>query len=259
MVKVIVLRTAGTNCDKETAQAFIKQGAQAELVHINELKNKKKNLSSYHILAIPGGFTYGDDVASGRIMANELKFSLRDNVLKFIEKGKLIIGICNGFQVLVKSGLLPDSNVLKQETTLNLNDSCRFEDRWIYLKVNKKSPCIWTKNIDDLIELPVAHAEGKFMADRNKVDELNKNNQIVFRYVNDQGKSAEYPQNPNGSIESIAGICDKTGRIFGLMPHPERFIISAQNPRFHRLDRKKNIDGNIIFKNAVKYAEKNLL
>jgi phosphoribosylformylglycinamidine synthase len=259
MVKVIVLRTAGTNCDKETAQAFIKQGAQAELVHINELKDKKKNLASYHILAIPGGFTYGDDVASGRIMANELRFGLRDNVLEFIEKGKLIIGICNGFQVLVKSGLLPDSSVLRQETTLNLNDSCKFEDRWTHLKVDTESPCVWTKNIDRLIELPVAHAEGKFMADKGKVDELAKSSQIVFRYVDAQGKPAGYPQNPNGSVESIAGICDKTGRIFGLMPHPERFIIAAQNPRYHRLKKKRNLDGNIIFKNAVKYAETNLL
>ena len=259
MVKVIVIRAAGTNCDKETADAFIRQGAEAELVHINQLKNKKKKLSSYHILAIPGGFTYGDDIASGRILANELKFNLKDDVSKFINDGKLIIGICNGFQVLVKSGLLPEGNTFNQTTTLNLNDSCKFEDRWIYLKNNPQSPCIWTKNIKDVMELPIAHAEGKFIADKEVIKSLGDNNQIVFKYVNAQGETGSYPDNPNGSIDDIAGICDQTGRIFGLMPHPERFLTLNHNPRAQRLKEAKPIDGNIIFKNAVNYIKNNVL
>jgi phosphoribosylformylglycinamidine synthase len=259
MVKVIVMRAAGTNCDKETADAFIRQGAEVELVHINQLKNKKKKLSSYHILAIPGGFTYGDDIASGRILANELKFNLKEDILQFINDGKLIIGICNGFQVLVKSGLLPERDAFIQTTTLNLNDSCKFEDRWIYLKSNPQSPCIWTKNIKDIIELPIAHAEGKFIADKEVIKSLSDNSQIVFKYVNAKGEAGNYPDNPNGSIDDIAGICDQTGRIFGLMPHPERFLTLNHNPRAQRLKDDKPVDGNIIFKNAVNYIKNNLL
>jgi phosphoribosylformylglycinamidine synthase len=258
MVKVIVLRAAGTNCDKETADAFIRQGAEAELIHINELKSRKKKLASYHILALPGGFTYGDDIASGKILANELKFNLKDDILKFVNDNKLVIGICNGFQVLVKAGLLPDMSVFKQTTTLNLNDSCKFEDRWVYLEANPKSSCVWTKNIKEIIELPVAHAEGKFMTDKDTLKALNDNQQIVFRYVNSKGEVAVYPENPNGSLDAIAGICDVTGRIFGLMPHPERFLTAAHNPRYQRLKGVKPLDGNIIFKNAVSYIKNNL-
>ncbi|MCK4518626.1 MAG: phosphoribosylformylglycinamidine synthase I [Candidatus Omnitrophica bacterium] len=255
MVKVIVLRAAGTNCDRETADAFRRQSAEVDVVHINELKSKKKKLSSYHILAIPGGFTYGDDIASGRILGNELKFNLKDDLLKFVNEGKLIIGICNGFQVLVKSGLLPDAETFSQTTTLSLNDSNKFEDRWVHLRKCKmqnakcKIECIWTEGIDG-IYLPIAHAEGKFIADKEVLEELKDNNQIVFQYD---------PYNPNGSLENIAGICDKTGRIFGLMPHPERFLTPNHHPSSTRAKDDKTINGNSIFKNAVSYVKSKLL
>lgn len=259
MVKVIVLRTAGTNCDLETAYAFRRHLAEVDLVHINEVKAKKKRLSSYHILAIPGGFTYGDDVAAGRVLANELKFKIGNELRKFIEVGKLIIGICNGFQVLVKGGLLPDVEIDEQKATLILNDSGKFEDRWVYLKAAEESKCIWTNNIDRLIYLPVAHAEGKFITDKDALEELKNNNQIVFQYVDKDSNLAGYPANPNGSLENIAGICDKTGRILGLMPHPERFLESYHHPHWQRLSKEKEGDGNLIFKNAVNYVKNHLL
>lgn len=263
-VRVIILRTAGTNCDKETAFAFELAGAAAELVHINELSRKAKDLNSYHILAIPGGFTYGDDIASGKILANELKFKLKDAVQKFIDDGKLIIGICNGFQVLVKAGYLPNlsGDFRTQEATLTLNDSAKFEDRWVYLKQRAKSrerKCVWTRDIGEIIYLPVAHGEGKFIPKDNKVlRQLKEKRLIVFEYVDEKGKGRDYPYNPNGSVENIAGICDMTGRIFGLMPHPERHITPYQHPRWTRDRLPKYGDGFAIFKNGVDFSKKYL-
>lgn len=258
-VKVIVLRTAGTNCDKETKFAFEEAGAAAELVHINQLTKNGKKLSDYHILAIPGGFSYGDDIASGKILANELKFGIEDDLRKFIKDGKLIIGICNGFQILVKSGLLPNiSGDFKTiESTLTLNDSAKFEDRWVYLK--RMTKCVWTKGLPEIIYLPVAHGEGKFIPRDNKVlDHLKKNGMIVFEYVDAQGKRKGYPCNPNGSVESIAGICDGSGRIFGLMPHPERHISYLHHPQWTRSAYRGRGDGFAIFENGVKFARKHL-
>jgi len=257
--KVIVLRTAGTNCDAETAYAFELAGARSELVHINRLK-EKKSLDKYQILAIPGGFTYGDDIASGKILANELKYTLIDKVRKFISDGKLVIGICNGFQVLVKSGLLPDISKKSDnaEATLSLNDSARFEDRWCYLKT-VKSKCVFTKNMPQKIYLPVAHAEGKFIPENKSIlDKLRKNKQIIFRYINNRGKRDSYPWNPNGSIKDIAAICDTTGRILGMMPHPERHCQLTQHPRWTE-KRLKKPDGLAIFKNAVLYCKKSAI
>lgn len=256
-VKVIVLRTAGTNCDKETAFAFETVGASAELIHVNELAKKERNLDDYQILAIPGGFTYGDDIASGKILANELKFKLESELQRFINDGKLIIGICNGFQILVKAGLLPnlsgDFNTI--EATLTLNDSGRFEDRWIYLK-KVKTKCIWTKGVDDIIYLPVAHGEGKFIPRNDKVlKQLKEESLIVFEYVDGEGKRKGYPYNPNGSVANIAGICDRTGRIFGLMPHPERHVSPYQHPRWTRNGPKGSGDGVAIFENGVSAAK----
>jgi phosphoribosylformylglycinamidine synthase len=262
--KVLILRTAGTNCDKETAYAFKLAGASAELVHINRFIKREKDLSEYQILAIPGGFTYGDDIASGKILANEIKNKLGEDVRNFIDDGKLVIGICNGFQVLVKAGLLPDLNGSQSiQATLTINDSARFEDRWVYLK-NQKSKiknqkCIWTNNIPEIIYLPVAHGEGKFVPrDKGVLDKLKENNRIVFQYVDEKGNLAGYPHNPNGSVENIAGICDNTGRIFGLMPHPERHIFSHQHPRWTREKPKAEGDGLAIFRNGVEYIKDNL-
>ncbi|MCM8757493.1 MAG: phosphoribosylformylglycinamidine synthase I [Candidatus Omnitrophica bacterium] len=251
-VRVCVLRTAGTNCDKETAFAFSKVGATVELVHINRLIEKKKDIFNYDILAIPGGFTYGDDVSAGKILANELRFRLIDKIKKFIQKQRLIIGICNGFQVLIKAGVLPGNRNFIQEASLVTNDSAKFEDRWVHLLLTDKR-CIWTKGLPKIIYLPVAHAEGKFVVkDRSILLRLKKNSQIVFQYCNEKGELLGYPYNPNGSVENIAGICDETGRIFGLMPHPERHIDFLQHPNW-----QKNGIGLQIFRNGVEYVRKN--
>ncbi len=263
--KVCVLRTAGTNCDRETAAAFTMAGAEVSLLHINSLVSAKADVSDYHILALPGGFSYGDDVASGKIFANELRFKLADQLREFIRQGKLIIGICNGFQILVKSGILPGNQQLKQETSLIINDSGKFEARWVYLE-GGKSRCVWTKGINKIIYLPVAHGEGKFIVqDKQVLNRLKKNGQIVFQYCDAEGKPAGYPHNPNGAVENIAGICDVTGRIFGLMPHPERHVFRVQHPRFWQLNLKhagsscaNSGDGLQIFRNGVRYVQDNL-
>jgi len=260
-VKTVVLRAAGTNCDLETAYAFRLAGSHTDLVHINEIIRGRKSLSEYHILAIPGGFTYGDDVAAGKILANELKCKLGRELEHFCDSGKLVIGICNGFQVLVKTGLLPNIDGRRvQETTLTYNDSGKFEDRWVYLKRDPKSKCVFTQNIDKLIYLPVAHGEGKFIPKDDRVlRELRENGQIVFRYVDGEGLEASYPWNPNGSIDNVAGISDKTGRIFGLMPHPERHIFRHHHPRWTREKLSGPGDGFAIFENAVEFVRSNLL
>ncbi|MFH0763870.1 MAG: phosphoribosylformylglycinamidine synthase I [Candidatus Omnitrophota bacterium] len=267
--KVIVLRTAGTNCDRETAFAFESAGAAVELVHVNELARGEKELESYHILTIPGGFTYGDDIASGKILANELKFKMGRALQKFVNDGKLILGICNGFQILVKAGLLPNlsGDCRTIEATLTLNDSNKFEDRWVYLKkprtVNRKpqTECVWTRGIDRIIQLPVAHGEGKFIPKNKKVlDALKREGLIVLEYADEAGIRKGYPYNPNGSTENIAGICDPTGRIFGLMPHPERHISTYQHPAWTRIKEIKSGkgDGFAIFVNGVNFAKKHL-
>jgi len=254
--KVCVLRSAGTNCDQETAAAFLLAGAQPELLHINRLASAEKTLNDFHILALPGGFSYGDDIASGKIFANELRFKLADALNKFISDGKLIIGICNGFQILVKSGLLPGRG-LQQEASLIINDSAKFESRWVYLK-SAGSNCAWTKGIKKIIYLPVAHGEGKFVtADKNVLIRLKRNKQIVFQYCDTAGNLSGYPDNPNGSTENIAGICDETGRIFGLMPHPERHVYAAQHPRKDEVESGGVKDGLQIFKNGVDFIKKN--
>jgi len=256
--KVIVLRAAGTNCDIETKFAFEYVGAEADLVHINKLISGKVSLDDYHILAIPGGFTYGDDIAAGKILASQLTFKLKSYVDKFIKDDKLMIGICNGFQVLVKAGILPGSSDFKQEASLIFNDSAKFEDRWAYLKTNQDK-CIWTKGIEDIIYLPIAHAEGKFISGSSKnLEKLKNNQQIVFQYVDKDGNFAGYPYNPNGSEESIARICDESGRILGLMPHPERNILFHHHPRWTRHKDKDLSFGVKIFKNAVEYIGNNL-
>ncbi|MFA5156846.1 MAG: phosphoribosylformylglycinamidine synthase I [Candidatus Omnitrophota bacterium] len=261
--KVCVLRTAGTNCDKETAFAFQKAGGEPESVHINKFICGQEKLDAFQILVLPGGFSYGDDLGAGRILANELRFKLIDSLKEFIRQGKLIIGICNGFQILVKSGLLPGNAGFRQEVSLIINDSGKFEDRWIYLKsqiINSKSQtkCVWTQGLPEVIYLPVAHGEGKFISeDKAILQRLQASGQIVLRYCNEHGQASGYPANPNGSTDNIAGICDETGRILGLMPHPERHIDSLQHPR-HAGAAKKDGDGLQIFKNAIEFAIKNL-
>lgn len=260
MVKVAILRTAGTNCDNETAFAFSLVSADAEMVHINEFVKAKKRLADYQILVLPGGFTYGDDIASGKILANEMRHSLGSDIEKFISDGKLILGICNGFQILVKMGLLPalEGCAWEIDVTLNLNDSAKFEARWCHLKL-AESNCVWTKGLPRVIYLPVAHGEGKFIPAKDIVlKNLKANKQIVFQYCTESGKKPKYPDNPNGSIDDIAAISDSTGRIMGMMPHPERYIRMTQHPRWTRGGLKKEGDGLAIFRNGVEFVKKNL-
>ena len=245
--RVCVIRFDGTNCDREAAHAFNQVGAHAEIVHINSLRHHYNpvfgqsrlsaspvdilRLGDYHILAIPGGFSKGDYVNAGVIASQELKQYLGDEISKFIDDGKLIIGICNGFQILVKAGLLPMFDGQKEQTvTLTYNDSQRFECRWTRLKAAEGNSCVWTNGIST-IELPVAHGEGKFYAAPDTLRRLFDNGQVVYQYVDQDGNPAkEVPDNPNGSLEAIAGICDPSGRIFGLMPHPERYNTPLNHP-----------------------------
>jgi phosphoribosylformylglycinamidine synthase I len=251
-VKTLILRAPGTNCDAETAFAFEQAGASASLVHVNEFIRGEKRLADFQIMVIPGGFTYGDDIAAGKVLANELRLKLNEDIPRFIATGGLILGICNGFQVLAKAGILPEpSPHLPQMVTLATNDSGRFECRWVYLKVTKSCPCVFTEGIDSLY-LPVAHGEGKVVADPKVVPEL----KVVLYYADEHGNNkAGYPHNPNGSVENIAGICDSSGRIFALMPHPERHIRGIQHPQWTRHSAKKYGDGFQIFLNAVKWTE----
>jgi len=231
-------------------------------VHINKLIHREVDLHNYHILAIPGGFTYGDDIESGRILANELRLHLKEEISTFIAEGKLAIGICNGFQVLVRAHFLPGNHngapVSRQTATLTNNDSGKFEDRWIYLKTD--CPSVWTKGLKDIIYFPVAHAEGKFITDQKTLESLKNNGQIAFRYCNNDGRKPAYPQNPNGSVDDIAGITDKTGRLLGLMPHPERHFLGTQHPRWSRSKKASKLgDGAGIFQNGVNYVKEKLL
>lgn len=249
---VIVLRAAGSNCDVETGRAFELAGAAPELVHVNRLMSGEKRLSDYALLAIPGGFTYGDDVAAGKILAAEVSAKLTDEVREFMDRGGLVIGICNGFQVLAKTGFLPGLDGIP--ATLTQNDSQRFEARWIYLKV-EKSRCAWTSAlVGRVITLPVAHGEGKFMTRTlGDLKILEKNDQVVLRYVSAHGGVPRYPEDPNGSMGHVAGICDTTGRVFGLMPHPERFVEKAQHPRSCRGEGAE-VSGLEIIKSGVAVA-----
>jgi len=258
--KVLVLTGYGINCDIETKHAFDLAGARAERIHLTDLLNNKVKLADYHILALPGGFSFGDDIASGKVLANMIKYNLGDQLQEFIKEGKLIIGICNGFQAMVKMGLLPafDKDYSRQDVTLTFNDSGRFENRWVHLNANTTSKCIFTRGTKN-IYLPVRHGEGKFVVkDPQVLERLKKNNHIVLQYVDIDGNPAGYPQNPNGSIENIAAICDETGRIFGMMPHPEAFQHKTNHPAWTREELPEEGAGMAIFRNAVDYAKKYL-
>ena len=256
-VKVAVLKAPGTNCDGETLHAFTQAGALPELVWLDDLKQGVKKLDAYQILAIPGGFSYGDDLGAGKLVANEFKSVLSDSLGHFLQQQKLVIGICNGFQVLVKAGILPGGKLnAAQEVTLAWNDSGKFEDRWVYLRP-EFNVCIWTQGMEEAIELPVAHGEGKFLTkDQTVLEQLLGFGQIVLHYADPEGREAGYPWNPNGSVGNIAGICDPSGRVFGLMPHPERHVTATQHPRWTREGRTGEGAGLQIFRNGVAWAEK---
>lgn len=246
-----MVRAAGTNCDRETMHALACAGAEPDLVYIDDLKERRR--LDYQIMVLPGGFTYGDDIAAGKILANEIQCAMRDQMLDFIGRGNLLLGICNGFQVLVKCGILPglESGFATPSVTLVLNDSERFEDRWVYLKVNSANS-VFTRGLPTVITLPVAHGEGKFVTKDDTVLEGIKPH-ITFRYVDPSGNAAGYPWNPNGSQLDIAGIADPSGRILGLMPHPERYVSRRQHPEHTRRELPPEGDGLAIFRNAVEY------
>lgn len=248
--KVLVLYGYGINCDNETKRGFELAGGEPERVHLNQLISGEKKLKDYQILAMPGGFSFGDDLGAGKVLAIKIKQNLTQDLQEFIEDEKLLIGICNGFQAMVKLDVLPAS-------TLTFNDSGRFEDRWVYLRVNQKSPCVWTKGIETLY-LAVRHGEGKFIFASEEVKEKAiRQNQIVLQYADEKGNLAGYPWNPDGAQLNIAGICDETGRILGMMPHPEGFLIPQNHPRWTR-EKIKAGEGLRVFQNGVNFVKKEL-
>jgi len=257
-VKAIVLRAAGINCDLETERALELAGAEAKRVHINRIIEDKSLLDKYQILVIPGGFSYGDDVAAGKILANQIIHHFSEALRKFIDDGKLVLGICNGFQVLVKTGILPgDGSAGRQgDVTITYNDSGKFEDRWVYL-APQTDKCVFVE-AGRQIYLPVAHAEGKVAArDEATLEKLKSEGQIAFKYVDKDGREGGYPVNPNGSMGSVAGLTDTTGRVMGLMPHPERYVRPTHHPHWTRVKGKEDSDGMTIFNNAVTYVREN--
>ena len=230
-VRVLVLRAPGVNCDEETAFAWRSVGAVVERMHVKRLISEPHLLDGFQILTIPGGFSYGDDIASGKILANQLAHHLRDATASILERGGLVLGICNGFQVLVRLGLLPgpDCGVA---ATLTLNDSGRYEDRWVGLAA-AASPCVFLEPGEQLC-LPVAHAEGKFMVGGGGAGlaVLEERQRVALRYVAAGGREPQYPENPNGSIGNVAALTDETGRVLGLMPHPERNMLPTHSPEW---------------------------
>ena len=262
--KVLILRAPGTNCDQETAYAFELAGASAEFLHINRLMESPQQIADFQILCIPGGFSYGDDVGAGRILASQFIHHLGDVISEFREAGKLILGICNGFQVLLKTGLLiPQENDVLP-ATLSWNDRGLYDCRWVNLTAGDSS-CVFLRDVQELY-LPVAHAEGRFsVRDRAVLQTLATQKQIVLRYAlppaqrngstGNEAADVPYPYNPNGSIDHIAGICDPSGHVFGLMPHPERHIHGTQHPRWTREGLQAHPDGLQIFQNAVRYFQ----
>lgn len=263
-VRALIITGVGLNCEKETAAAFTCCGASADQVHLNDLLSGKKTLDEYHILAFIGGFSFGDHLGSGTVFANKLKFRLTDELKKFVKAGKLVIGICNGFQTLTRLGLAPALNgeYFTQQAALTNNDSGVFRDDWVTLSCNENSPCVFTKGLK-LIRLPIRHGEGKFVAEENILSLIESKNLAVARYCNADGTSANgvFPANPNGSLNDIAAICDETGRIFGLMPHPEAFLSPFNAPDWQKQKIEGTLpewgEGRAIFENAVKFAAEN--
>lgn len=273
-VRALVPTGYGLNCDYETDYALKKVGADPSRVHINRLirgETPLSRLEQYHILVIGGGFSWGDDHGAGVLLASKMKSNLGDKVERFLEQGKLVIGICNGFQSLVNWGLLPgfDGNFQERRVAITYNDTGNFIDTWVRLKINPESPCVFTKGISS-IELPVRHGEGKFYAAEEDLERLFEGNQVVVQYADEAGDPArgKWPMNPNGSLRDVAGICDPTGRVFGLMPHPEAFNHWTNHPDWTR--HKESVlrigrpleptegDGIRVFRNAVNYIREAL-
>ncbi len=264
-VRALVLTGFGLNCDLETAYALEVAGAAPDRVHLNDLIARKRALREYQILVVGGGFSWGDDHGAGVVMAMRMKYRLKDDLLEFVERGGLVLGICNGFQVLVNLGLLPgfQTGRLSREVALIHNDCGSFRDQWVHLAANSSSPCVFTRGIGR-IELPIRHGEGKFYAEESVIRRLVAQNQVILQYATAEGPVADgaFPENPNGSIGDIAGICDPTGRIAGMMPHPEAFNHWTNHPdwtyrkevcRRMGKDLPPQGDGIRFFRNATEF------
>lgn len=271
--RAIVITGNGTNCEMEAAHACRLGGFdEAVIAHIAEILSGEIRLDDFHFLNLTGGFLDGDDLGSAKAQANRLKNAavagsdekLVDQFTRFIAAGKLILGVCNGFQLMVKMGMLPgfDGQYLHQTVTLTHNDCGRFQDRWTYLQVDAASPCVFTSGIDRGIYLPVRHGEGKFLCDSDAtLTRIEEKHLAVLRY-SDAGyaeAAMEFPANPNGSTNAIAALCDPSGRLMGLMPHPEAFVHYTQHPRWTREELPEEGDGLILYRNAAEYVRKNLI
>ncbi len=260
--KAMILRTAGTNCDEETVHAWELAGAETCRVHVRELADRPDRLREVQILTIPGGFSYGDDISAGKILACQLIHHLADGLREFVAAGKLVLGICNGFQAMAKAGLLPGNGrsadgrvdpIGPQVVTLTQNDSARFEDRWIHLKAGPQGNAFLPPEV--ILEMPVAHGEGKLVAaDDAVLRRLAADGHIALTYCDAEGRPGPYPINPNGSQLDIAGLINATGRILGLMPHPERHVYAHHHPEWSRR-RNQQPDGRILFETAVRTAK----
>jgi len=260
-IKVLIITGFGLNCEKETAAAVKAVGATPEQVHLNDLIVGEHSLEEYHMLVFIGGFSFGDHLGAGTVFANRVKFKLLDQLQKFIDDGKLVLGICNGFQTLSRLGMAPAlaGKYFEQQCALAHNDSGVFRDDWCILKADPESPCVFTRGIR-LVRLPLRHGEGKFAADPDVLRGIEEKHLAPVRYANPDGTCAtEFPANPNGSLHAIAGVCDETGRVFGLMPHPEAFLSPYNSPTW-TIDKQNGPlptegEGVIFFRNAIDYIE----
>ncbi len=233
--KVLILHATGTNRDREAAWAVERAGGLPEIVHVNELRQRPGRLRDSAMLILPGGFSYGDALGAGRLLAADLRWLFQDELARFVEAGKPVLGICNGFQALVKSGWLPGPPAGSVQATLTRNASNRFECRWVWLQADPESPCIFTRGLSERILCPVAHGEGRFIPrDAGILEDLRARRQVALTYVQKDGSSADYPANPNGSVSGIAGVCNERGNVLGLMPHPEDHVVPWQHPGWTR-------------------------
>jgi phosphoribosylformylglycinamidine synthase subunit PurQ / glutaminase len=255
--RVLVLRAPGTNCDVETAYAFELAGAEPVRLHVNQIIAQPDLAATFQILCFPGGFSYGDDIAAGRILATQIQTFLSDTLELFRQKDRLVLGICNGFQIMMRLGIFFETATKNQPATLTWNRQGRFEDRWVHLKPETDN-CVFLKGIESMY-LPMAHAEGRFLfRDSQAKTVLHQQQQVVLRYCNAEGVTSQdpldFPINPNGAEGNVAGICDSTGRIFGLMPHPERHLFPTNHPQWTRREvQPEHGEGLKVFQNAVAY------
>jgi phosphoribosylformylglycinamidine synthase len=263
--RALVITGNGINCERESAHACRLAGMEADIAHMSAIFAGEVRLRDYNFIHLPGGFLDGDDLGSAKAGAVRFKYGtvkensgtarFEDELLEFVGRGGLVLGVCNGFQLMVKLGLLPfTGGRLVQEVSLMHNDSGRFEDRWVSLKADPRSPCVFTKGIDTLY-FPVRHGEGKFVPGGEEAQKkIIDNSLAVLRYIDSEGNATgEYPFNPNGSFDAIAGICDPTGRLFGLMPHPEAFVHRTQHPRWTREELPEEGQGLKLYQNAAEY------